>query len=84
MNNVKKLKLEDLKLGMEVQPEQLSEIYDTWILIEETNVGAKTGIIKWIGKTPNKESQKILESGKVIGCIFNDSIELDGDVFFDE
>ena len=29
----KKYKLEDLKLGMVVSAEQLSEIYDTWIIL---------------------------------------------------
>ena len=33
MSNLRKLKLSDLQIGMHVKKEQLSEIYDTWIIL---------------------------------------------------
>lgn len=59
-------------------------IYDTWILVEESHVGATNGIIRFIGKQSNHKSQAILEEGKPMGCIYNDSTLLDEDVCFDE
>ncbi|MBR1455082.1 MAG: hypothetical protein IJ593_10650 [Lachnospiraceae bacterium] len=70
---MKKLKLEEIKIGQQVEVEQLSDILDTWILIEEDHIGDNSGIIRFIGNEPNGESQRILESGKIIGCIYNDS-----------
>lgn len=81
---MKKYKLEELKLGMEVSPEQLSEIYDMWIFLRKEYVGAPTGIVVFIGKEKNEVSREIASSGDVISPIFNDSIYLDGDVYFDE
>lgn len=69
---------------MHVNFSQLSNIYDTWILVEEKHVGAKDGIIRFIGKETNSTSQAILDEGKPIGCVYNDSELLDEDVCFDE
>ncbi len=79
-----KLKLEDLKIGMKVSAEQLSEIRDTWILVEEKAYGADSGVVRFVGMTPNDESQAVLDTGKPIACIFNDSEILDKEVIFDE
>lgn len=79
-----KLKLQDLKKGMTVRFDQLTDIYDVWILVEEEAVNSDHGIIRFIGKEPDSESQAILEEGKPIGCIYNDSEQLEEDVYFDE
>lgn len=81
---IEKLKLQDLKVGMHIKFNQLTDILDTWILVEEKAVGADGGIIRFIGKEPNSISQAILEEGKPIGCIYNDSEQLEEDVYFDE
>ena len=79
-----KLKLEDLKIGMEVDIRQLEEIYDTWIFLISENYNSTTGIIKFIGKETNDESQKIFELGKVVSPIYHDSLMMDEDVSYDE
>ena len=81
---MKKYKLEELQLGMEVNIDELSEIYDTWILLEKQSPEAVEGIVRFIGKRPNKDSQALLDSGIIVGCIYNDSIYLEEDVIFDE
>lgn len=78
------LTLQDIKVGMSVKFSQLSNIYDTWILVEKKNIGEDGGIIRFIGKETNSASQAILDEGKPIGCIYNDSELLDEDVYFDE
>lgn len=79
-----KLSLQDIKVGMPVKFSQLSNIFDTWILVEEKKVGADGGIIRFIGEKTNSISQAILDEGKPIGCIYNDSELIDEDVYFDE
>lgn len=79
-----KLKIEDLKLGMRVHVEQLSETRDIWILLEKKNPTDKVGTIRFIGKIPNKSSQALLNTGKPISCIYHDSELLDGEEMFDE
>lgn len=79
-----KLSLQDINVGMSVKFNQLSNIYDTWILVEEKSIGADGGIIRFIGKEANSVSQAILDEGKPIGCIYNDSELLDEDAYFDE
>ena len=79
----KKLALSDLKIGMEVTREQLSDIYDTWIILikKEKNSPYKIG---FIGKETNAESQKLFNKGNIICPVYNDSLEAEGDIYFDE
>ena len=84
MTAMPKLRLSDLRLGMEVYLEQLSDIYDTWIFVEENETGDKKGVIRFIGKETNDESQKVWHSCKVLAPIFHDSMELEEDAFFNE
>ena len=81
---MKKYKLEELQLGMEVAPEQLSEIYDKLIVLDKKYKGASTGIIVFIGDEPCTESQQAMDKCTVISPVYNDSIYLDEDVIFDE
>ena len=84
MNRTQKLKLADLRIGMEVYLDQLSEIYDTWIFVEEKQTSDNKGIVRFIGKETNDESQKIWNSCKVLAPVFHDSMELEEDSYFDE
>lgn len=81
---MKKLKLEDLRVGMYVEIGQLDEIYDTLIIVDEKSVDDTGGIIVFIGQKPCKESQEAMDKCTVIAPIYNDSIELNEDVIFDE
>lgn len=79
--NDRKYRLEDLKLGMVVSAEQLSEIYDTWIILtkpKNSNYKYGEGVVSFIGKEGNSESEKLYNGKNIIIPIFNDSTELNG------
>lgn len=83
----KKYKLEDLKLGMVVSAEQLSEIYDTWIILakpKNSNYKHGEGVISFIGKEANSESEKLYNGKNIIIPVFNDSTELNEDMYYEE
>lgn len=85
--NDRKYKLEDLKIGMVVSVEQLSEIYDTWIMLvqpEDSKYRFTEGIVSFIGNEPTTESDKLFSYGNVVIPVFNDSLEADNDVYYDE
>lgn len=80
----KKLTLDDLYLGMEiVSTEQLSNIYDTLIILIKHDKD-KNYKIGFIGKEPNEESDKFFQQGHSICPVFNDSMELEGNIYYDE
>ncbi len=85
MNTItKKYTLKDLKLGMKINGrEELDEIYDTWILMTRTTNNEQY-TIEFIGKETNSESDKLFKQGKQICPVYNDSMELEGDVSWDE
>ena len=78
--------LEDIKKGMKVFKEQLSAIYDTWIILyRPRNIDMEEdGIIGFIGKEPNEESDALYTKDNIIIPIYNDSNELEGDIFDEE
>jgi len=79
-----KLEIDDIYVGMKIKDkEQLSMIYDTWILLTKDE---RTGMcnIEFIGKNTNSESDKLFGQGKPICPVYNDSIELEEDMYFDE
>lgn len=67
----KKLKLEDLKIGMKVKPSQLSEIYETYIMILYDNQKQKKGKIVYIGKYRTEEYSKWYRQDKPIRPVYN-------------
>lgn len=79
-----KFTLEDLYIGMEIKDkEQLSSIYDTWImLVKNSNSDGYT--VRFIGKETNTESDKLFTQGNVVCPVYNDSIELEGDIYYEE
>ena len=78
-----KLKIDDLYIGMEIKDKnQLSDIYDTWILlVKDKQTDAYT--VKFIGKETNAESDKLFAQGNVVCPVYNDSLELEGDIYCD-
>lgn len=82
----KKLKLEDLRLGMLVRRSQLDDIYDTHIILTDVkNLGFDAeGIISYIGENLNKESNAIVLGAESICPIYNDSSELEEDFTYEE
>ena len=82
-----KYNLSDIKKGMRVHKEQLSDIYDTWIILyRPKNEIMEDGemIIGFIGKEPNEESDALYTPDNIITPVYNDSIDLEGDIFYDE
>lgn len=60
------LKLNDLKIGMQVTTHQLSNIYNTYILLSQTKLnsdGSTSGVIEFIG---DKQTQEMLDI--INGC----------------
>lgn len=79
-----KFTLEDLYIGMEVKDkDQLSDIYDTWIMLVKSN-GADVYTVGFIGKETNAESDKLFAQGNIVCPVYNDSTELEGDIYYEE
>ena len=75
-----KLALEDLYIGMEIKDkDQLSSIYDTWIMLVKNN-NSDVYKVGFIGKETNAESDKLFTQGNVVCPVYNDSMELEGDI----
>lgn len=86
MENMIKFKVSDISIGMKVYKEQLSNIYDTWIILYkavDSNM-KEDGIIGFIGKEPDSTSDSLYLSGNIITPVFNDSIDLEEDIDYDE
>lgn len=80
----KKYKLTELSLGMKIKDKaQLSELYDTWIILTRQSPN-EPYTIEFIGKETNSESDKLFKQGKQVCPVYNDSIELEGDIFDEE
>lgn len=67
----KKYTLDELKLGMPVSKDQLSEIYDVYMLIVYSKPGDKIGSLEYFGKETNDTYAKIMTSGKPMCPIYN-------------
>ncbi len=79
-----KFRLEDLYVGMEIKDkDQLSGIYDTWIMLVKSS-DSDVYTVGFIGKETNTESDKLFAQGNVVCPVYNDSIELEGDIYYEE
>ena len=79
-----KFTLEDLYIGMEIKDkDQLSDIYDTWIMLVK-NSDSDVYTVGFIGKETNTESDRLFTQGNVVCPVYNDSIELEGDMYYEE
>lgn len=79
-----KFTLEDLYIGMEIiDKDQLSSIYDTWIMLVKSN-NSDVYTVGFIGKETNAESDKLFTQGNVVCPVYNDSMELEGDIYYEE
>lgn len=80
----KKYALSELRVGMQIKDKsQLDNIYDIWvILVKKPNDTMYT--IGFIGKDTNEESDKLYTQENQICPVYNDSIELEEDIFYEE
>ena len=88
MNNaLKKLTINDLKIGMHVDSEQLSNIFNYYIILSNSSVsddGTKIiGDIAWFGEEMTAETEKY-NNMKNIAIISNSDDTSDGEVYYDE
>lgn len=79
-----KFKLEDLYIGMEIySKDQLSDIYDTWVILVK-NSDSDMYTVRFIGKETNEESDKLFAQGNMVCPVYNDSMEQEGDIYYEE
>lgn len=82
----KTYQFQDLKVGMDVRAEELSNIYDTFIVLDDAKtVGdngnySTEGKIMFIGRKLDETYDKINKKGKSLSVIFNSSLDIEGDV----
>ena len=81
---LRKLTLEELTIGMQVTAEQLSDIYDTYMIIQYDNNTDIVGKLVYIGKTQTDEYGKWFMQSKPITPIYNDKEELEDMAVYDE
>lgn len=86
-NTLKKLTTNDLKIGMQVDSEQLSDIFNYYIILCNSHVsddGTKIiGTIAWFGEEMTSETEKY-NNMKDIAIINNIDDTSDGEVYYDE
>lgn len=79
-----KLNIDDLYIGKELMDKsQLSEIYDIWIFLAK-NEYSNTYTVQFIGKETNAESDILFTQGNAVCPVYNDSLELDENIYFEE
>lgn len=84
MDTNKKYKLSELKVGMQVvNKSQLDNVYDTWIILTKHQKDS-VYTIEFIGKETNAESDKLFKQGKQVCPVYNNSLELEGDIYYEE
>lgn len=80
----KKLELKDLYIGMEIKDkEQLNGIFDTWIMLVK-NKRSDAYTIGFIGSETNEESDRLFTQNRIICPVYNDSMELEGNIYYEE
>ena len=80
----RKYSLGEIHEGMKIADKsQLSNIYDTWIiLVKQSDLQDYT--IGFIGKETNACSDNLFKEGFIVCPVYNDSIELEEGIFFEE
>lgn len=83
----KKLTVKDLSIGMQVKASQLSEIYDTYIIltdIKQLPNGDSIGIVSFVNDVLNSDSDRLFVEGASICPIYKEREYYEGDVVYDE
>lgn len=88
METSKKLHIEELKLGMQVRSSQLSNIFNTYIILINTKISDDgqniIGEIAFIGAELNSKSDEINKKYSNKACIFNSDDTCDGEIYYEE
>lgn len=81
-DDMNKYTLSEIYVGMHIDdPDQLSEIYDTWILMTK-DIDREGYIIGFIGNKTTEESDKLFKHPAGVCPVYNSSEELDEDIEF--
>lgn len=80
----KKYDSEDLRIGMMVKAEQLSEIYNKYMILLFENTECKIGKLVYFGDSQDKEYDSWFMQPKPITPIYNDKMELEDMIVYDE
>ena len=80
----KKYTLKDLQIGMMVKAEQLSEIYNKYMILLFDNAESKIGKLVFCGDEQNQEYDSWFMQAKPITPIYNDKDELEDMAVYDE
>lgn len=79
----RKLTINDLYIGMEIKDKnQLSNIYDMWILLVK-NKNSDGYTVQFIGKETNAESDKLFAQENVVCPVYNDGLILERDIYYE-
>lgn len=84
MTSEKKYSSEDLRIGMHVRAEQLSEIYNKYMILLFEDTKSKIGKLVYYGDTQDNEYDSWFMQPKPITPIYNDKSELEDMVVYDE
>ncbi len=84
MKTVEKYKMKDLSIGMEVCPDQLSDILNMYFIIAYDSDDNETGHLVFMGKTQNDEYNSWFMQSKPITPIYNRKEDMDDMVVYDE
>lgn len=80
----KKYTLKDLYIGMMAKAEQLSEIYNKYMILLFDDAESKIGKLVFCGDVQNKEYDSWFMQSKPIMPIYNDKEELEDMAVYDE
>lgn len=80
----KKYTLKELQIGMMAKAEQLSEIYNKYMILLFDDVESKIGKLVYCGDIQDKEYDSWFMQSKPITPIYNDRDELEDMAVYDE
>lgn len=80
----KKYSTKDIQIGMMVKAEQLSEIYNKYMILLFEDTKSKLGKLVYYGDTQDQEYDSWFMQPKPITPIYNDKMELEDMVVYDE
>lgn len=81
---MKKYNSNEIYVGMHIDdPDQLSKIYDTWIIMTK-DIDKEGYIIGFIGAETTEESDKLFKHPAGVCSVYNSSEDLDEDIYYEE
>lgn len=80
----KKYNSQEIQIGMMVKAEQLTEIYNKYIILLFEDTKSKIGKLVYYGDTQDKEYDSWFMQPKPITPIYNEKYELEDMVVYDE